>query len=178
MFKPSTPNGLLPARRVAGMAAKAASPDTSPSIATGAITSINASRPGFLSGGGTSAKLLMDRPSASPSKRGSCRSRSPSTAMDVGHSSAGGFGVASLGWFLRADHALCATTPASTKPPAIAKPICKLLIALSCYAASAKPSAASMSTATMRDTPCSCMVTPISCSAISIAILLWLMNRN
>ena len=36
----------------------------------------------------------------------------------------------------------------------------------------------SMSTATMRETPCSCMVTPISCSAISMAILLWLMNRN
>ena len=35
-----------------------------------------------------------------------------------------------------------------------------------------------MSTATMRETPCSCIVTPISCSAISIAILLWLMKRN
>src|SRR5690606_971883 len=43
---------------------------------------------------------------------------------------------------------------------------------------SAMESADSMSTATMRETPCSCMVTPISCSAISIAILLWLMNRN
>jgi len=45
-------------------------------------------------------------------------------------------------------------------------------------AASAMDSAASMSTATMRETPCSCIVTPISCSAISIAILLWLMKRN
>jgi hypothetical protein len=45
-------------------------------------------------------------------------------------------------------------------------------------AASAIETAASMSTATMRDTPCSCIVTPISCSAISIAILLWLMKRN
>ena len=44
--------------------------------------------------------------------------------------------------------------------------------------ASAMERAASMSTATMRDTPCSCIVTPISCSAISIAILLWEMNRN
>ena len=46
------------------------------------------------------------------------------------------------------------------------------------HAACTNPTAASMSTATMRDTPCSCMVTPISCTAISIAILLWLMNRN
>jgi hypothetical protein len=46
------------------------------------------------------------------------------------------------------------------------------------HAASASDTAASMSTATMRDTPCSCMVTPISCSAISIAILLCEMNRN
>src|SRR5678816_4381975 len=35
-------------------------------------------------------------------------------------------------------------------------------------------SASSMSTATTRDTPDSGMVTPISCSAISMAILLWL----
>ena len=46
------------------------------------------------------------------------------------------------------------------------------------YAACTKPTAASMSTATMRETPCSCMVTPMSCSAISMAILLWLMNKN
>ena len=39
-------------------------------------------------------------------------------------------------------------------------------------------SASSMSTATTRDTPGSCMVTPISCAAISMVILLWLMNRN
>ena len=44
--------------------------------------------------------------------------------------------------------------------------------------ASTMVAAVSMSTATMRDTPCSCIVTPISCLAISIAILLWLMNRN
>ena len=37
---------------------------------------------------------------------------------------------------------------------------------------SAMDKADSMSTATIRDTPCSCMVTPISCSAISMAILL------
>ena len=36
----------------------------------------------------------------------------------------------------------------------------------------------SMSTDTIRDTPCSCIVTPINWRAISIAILLWLMNRN
>src|SRR5690606_24311744 len=46
------------------------------------------------------------------------------------------------------------------------------------HAGSTRVTAASMSTATMRETPCSCMVTPISCSAISIAILLWLMKRN
>src|SRR5207249_6262967 len=38
--------------------------------------------------------------------------------------------------------------------------------------------ASSMSTATTRDTPRSCMVTPISWRAISMVILLWLMNRN
>ena len=43
---------------------------------------------------------------------------------------------------------------------------------------SAMETADSMSTATMRETPCSCMVTPISCSAISMAILLCEMNRN
>ena len=46
------------------------------------------------------------------------------------------------------------------------------------YPASVIERAASMSTATMRDTPCSCIVTPINCLAISIAILLWLMNKN
>ena len=35
-----------------------------------------------------------------------------------------------------------------------------------------------MSTATTRDTPDSGMVTPISCSASSMVILLWLMKRN
>ena len=45
-------------------------------------------------------------------------------------------------------------------------------------AALASVIAASMSTTTMRETPCSCMVTPMSCSAISMAILLWLMNKN
>src|SRR6185503_11648131 len=39
-------------------------------------------------------------------------------------------------------------------------------------------SASSMSTATTRDTPDSGMVTPISWVAISMVILLWLMNRN
>src|SRR3954462_5085893 len=43
---------------------------------------------------------------------------------------------------------------------------------------SRKRSAWSMSTATTRDTPDSGIVTPTSCSAISIEILLWLMNRN
>ena len=43
---------------------------------------------------------------------------------------------------------------------------------------SAIDKADSMSTATMRETPCSCMVTPMSCWAISMAILLWLMKRN
>src|SRR3989440_8445618 len=38
--------------------------------------------------------------------------------------------------------------------------------------------ASSMSTATTRDTPRSCMVTPTSWWAISMVILLWLMNRN
>src|SRR5213594_977075 len=38
--------------------------------------------------------------------------------------------------------------------------------------------ASSMSTATTRDTPRSCIVTPISWCAISMVILLWLMNRN
>ena len=48
-----------------------------------------------------------------------------------------------------------------------------------CYAASsASFIASSMSTATTRDTPASCIVTPMSCSAISIAILLCEMNRN
>ena len=44
-------------------------------------------------------------------------------------------------------------------------------------AASASRIAPGMSTVTMRETPCSCIVTPISCSAISIAMRLWLMNR-
>ncbi len=43
---------------------------------------------------------------------------------------------------------------------------------------SLQATARSISTATMRETPCSCIVTPISCSAISMAILLWLMNKN
>ncbi|CPJ26027.1 Uncharacterised protein [Bordetella pertussis] len=38
--------------------------------------------------------------------------------------------------------------------------------------------AESISTATIRDTPCSCIVTPISCLAICMAILLCEMNRN
>ncbi len=42
----------------------------------------------------------------------------------------------------------------------------------------AKPAADSISTATIRETPCSCIVTPISCCAISIAILLCEMKRN
>mmetsp|Transcript_10595 Transcript_10595/g.43232 ORF Transcript_10595/g.43232 Transcript_10595/m.43232 type:complete len:374 (-) Transcript_10595:2006-3127(-) len=46
------------------------------------------------------------------------------------------------------------------------------------HASSAIARALSMSTATIRDTPCSCIVTPISCSAISIAILLCEMKRN
>ncbi len=46
------------------------------------------------------------------------------------------------------------------------------------HAGSTKLAAASMSTATMRDTPCSCMVTPMSCSAISMAILLCEMYKN
>jgi len=37
---------------------------------------------------------------------------------------------------------------------------------------SASRSASSMSTATMRETPCSCIVTPMSCSAAAIVILL------
>ncbi len=45
-------------------------------------------------------------------------------------------------------------------------------------AASARRIAPGMSTVTMRDTPCSCIVTPISCSAISMAMRLWLMKRN
>src|SRR5690606_1325670 len=39
-------------------------------------------------------------------------------------------------------------------------------------------SAESISTATIRETPCSCMVTPMSWRAICMAILLWEMNRN
>src|SRR5260221_7770012 len=38
--------------------------------------------------------------------------------------------------------------------------------------------ASSISTATTRDTPRSCMVTPPSWGATSIAIFLWLMKRN
>ena len=53
VFMPSTANGLLPARRVAGMAASAASPETWSSRATGAITSIRPSMPAFFSGGGS-----------------------------------------------------------------------------------------------------------------------------
>lgn len=41
--------------------------------------------------------------------------------------------------------------------------------------ASAIRTACSISTATTRDTPCSCMVIPTSCEAISMVILLWLM---
>ena len=39
-------------------------------------------------------------------------------------------------------------------------------------------SASSISTATTFETSCSGIVMPTSCSAISIVILLWLMNRN
>ncbi len=46
------------------------------------------------------------------------------------------------------------------------------------HAASAIEIAASISTATIRDTPCSCIVTPINWCAISIAILLWEMKTN
>src|SRR5205085_8021917 len=57
---------------------------------------------------------------------------------------------------------------------------CKTDLEIGHYAASSSRmrSASSMSTATTRDTPDSGMVTPTSCSAISIEILLWLMNRN
>src|SRR5690606_8713760 len=44
--------------------------------------------------------------------------------------------------------------------------------------ASASCSADSISTATMRDTPCSCIVTPTSCLAICMAILLCEIKRN
>src|SRR5208282_5083138 len=43
---------------------------------------------------------------------------------------------------------------------------------------SASSSASAMSTATTRDTPGSGIVMPINCAAISMVILLWLMNRN
>ena len=48
------------------------------------------------------------------------------------------------------------------------------------YAAASSVSyiASSMSTATTRDTPGSCIVMPRSWFAISIVILLWLMKRN
>jgi hypothetical protein len=44
-FRPSMATGLLPARRVGGMAAMAASPEARPSSDTGAITSISGSSP-------------------------------------------------------------------------------------------------------------------------------------
>ncbi len=43
-------NNLLPTRRVAGIAAKVASPETGASISTAAITSIKASKLGRFSG--------------------------------------------------------------------------------------------------------------------------------
>ena len=50
--------GLLPARRVGGMAASAASPETAASTAIGASTSISASRPGFRSRAGSGGSRL------------------------------------------------------------------------------------------------------------------------
>ena len=79
----------------------------------------------------------------------------------------------------------CSTTRAAPAPPARRRPAAPARRSASsrappapAHAASAMPTASCMSTATMRDTPCSGIVTPTSCCAISIAILLWLMNRN
>ena len=89
-------------------------------------------------------------------------------------------GSACRGLLLREVQALWATTPANTTPPAMANATCKVLmpVFLEVQVDSAMDTADSMSTATIRDTPCSCMVTPMSCSAISMAILLWEMNKN
>ena len=86
---------------------------------------------------------------------------------------------------LRSCHLLKAKMPTTTTPPAPTKPICNSLIdiAVPCLlrqaaTVSARRSASSMSTSTTRDTPCSCIVTPTSCCAISMVILLWLMKMN
>ena len=109
----------------AGIDASAASPDTNESTMTGAITSIRASRPCLFS---IASMVLNEARLASPkpsfSNRGSCRSASRSVPVPCAAPASGGVSsVALLGWFLRADHVACATMPASTKPPAIAKPI-------------------------------------------------------
>ena len=141
--------------------------------------------------------------------RGS-RHRAPAWVR-AGCSRSSGSGCAWRGVFLCDVHAPWRPRPPAQPPPAMASPICKLLIvrpaqryrqmhgsrtgtvnaqgSVEVHVFSqigagrsagqfGQTDADSISTATMRETPCSCMVTPISCSAISIAILLWLMNRN
>ena len=151
--------GLLPARRVAGMAASAASPETAASTAIGASTSIKASRPGFRSRAGSGGSRLE-------SNTGSWRS-----TMAWGSATHGDLRLArrvpargpGVVGHQGGQHQAAQDRQAQRK---------------TAQAASAMDTADSMSTATMRETPCSCIVTPISCSAISMAILLWLMKRN
>ena len=119
-----------------------------------------AEKPGSRRG---STRLISSR---SPPRAGSARSVQPSPR---GVSSTGGL-YASGPRALRICHWLYTTITSTNTTPAPSRAITRLLSCI--YAASAMVSAASISTATIRDTPCSCMVTPMSCCAISIAILL------
>jgi hypothetical protein len=94
--------GLLPARRVAGMAAIAASPEARPSREIGAITSISGSRPPRRSAVGTGSPLGAGK---SGSNNGSWRSllRMGCASMcSTGSSPLAGAGAASGGSLSRA----------------------------------------------------------------------------
>ncbi len=172
-------NGLVPARLAPGRCGSTPSPAMGASTVSVAIASIKPSRRTERRRGAGRPSARAEAPAgrptsdcgaASPPMTGSRRvgSSSPTTAVTPARLA-----------ILRAFHKPWTTMPASTSTASTIRAVVRFsVIASTSYAASAMDSAASMSTATMRDTPCSCIVTPISCSAISIAILLWEMNRN
>ena len=167
---------MLPTWRFDGRWASTVSPATGASRVTGAKASIKASswigsrfdrrRAGAAARIG--AALLVGERSAASRSRGAEALGSSRSAGD-----------ARFGPARRACQAPCATTPARTMPPSDARATVRLFNRdLRLQAASARRIAPGMSTVTMRETPCSCIVTPISCSAISMAMRLWLMKRN
>jgi hypothetical protein len=126
-------------------------------------------RAGARRGGGSSGTVSGASVPASPSA-GSMRS--PSAAVD------GVSGSACRGAAPRVFHQACSASADNTSALRIASAVVSVISGRGSQAASAIDKADSISTATIRLTPCSCIVTPISCCAISIAILLWLMKRN